>query len=267
MSRIILPVKRDVIFKIFFADERNIEFLTDFLKSALSIPAEEYDEIVIVDPHLIQEYPTDKLGIIDVKLKTTYGKTIHIEIQVAPLPHMRARIAYYDAKMITEQIGKSERYKDIKQVISIIITEEEFITDSPNYHHRFTMYDSINKVELTDIVEVNTLELCKIPSEANGNRLCYWMEFIKAEGEIELEAVAKKDPLLKKAVARLMELSADEKTRLLYEAREKERMDNDSREDWARSEGAKAEREKWQSIVTDKDALIAELQAKLEGRL
>ena len=54
MSTTILPVKRDIIFKIFFADERIIEFLTDFLKSALSIPAEEYDEVTIVDPHLIR---------------------------------------------------------------------------------------------------------------------------------------------------------------------------------------------------------------------
>jgi len=237
---IILPVKRDIVFKIFFADERNIEFLTDFLKSALSIPAEEYDEVVIVDPHLIREHPTDKLGIIDVKLKTVSGKTIHIEVQVAPLPNMRERIAFYDAKMVTEQIGRSERYKDIKQVISIVITESEFIAGNANYHHRFTMYDSINRVELTDIVEVHTLELCKIHPEADDSRLLYWMEFIKAEGEIELEAVAQRDPLIKKAVARLMELSADEKTRLLFEAREKERMDTESREESAREEGERA---------------------------
>ena len=56
MNMTILPVKRDVIFRIFFADERNIE------------------------------HPTDKLGIVDVKLKTVSGKTIHIEIQVAPCP-------------------------------------------------------------------------------------------------------------------------------------------------------------------------------------
>ena len=30
-----------------------------------------------------------------------------------------------------------------------------------------------------------------------------------------------------------MELSADEQTRMLYELREKERMDNETREDWA----------------------------------
>ena len=74
-------MKSDIIFKLFFADKRNIEFLTDFLKSALSIPIEEYEEVIIVDPHLKREHPTDKLGIIDVKLKTVSGKIIHIEIQ------------------------------------------------------------------------------------------------------------------------------------------------------------------------------------------
>ncbi|MDR2736508.1 MAG: hypothetical protein LBB49_02975, partial [Gracilibacteraceae bacterium] len=81
--------------------------------------------------------------------------------------------------------------------------------------------------------------------------------------EIELEAAAKRDPMIKEAVARLVELSADEKTRLLYEAREKERMDNESRADWARTEGEKAEREKWQGVVAEKDSRIAELEAQL----
>ena len=237
MERIILPVKRDIIFKIFFADERNIEFLTDLLKSTLSIPADEYEEVVIVDPHLIREHPTDKMGIMDVKLKLRSGKIIHIDIQCKPYPHMRERIAYYDAKMIAEQLGKREQYHNIKQVISIVITEKEFIPDSVNYHHRFTMYDRENDVELTDIVEVHTLELCKIPAEADDERLCYWMQFIKAEGEVELEAVAKKDPLIQKAVVRLMELSADEKNRLLYEAREKERMDMEDLKNWERQQG------------------------------
>ena len=255
MEQRILPVKTDVIFKIFFADERNIEFLTDFLKSTLTIPAEEYDEVVIVDPHLIREHSTDKLGIVDVKLKTVSGKTIHIDIQCKPFLHMRQRVAFYSGKMITEQIGISEKYENIKQVISIIITENEFIGDSRNYHHRFTMYDRVNKVELSDIVEVNTLELCKIPAEADNSRLIYWMKFIKSEREVELEAIAKRDPLIKKAVVRLMELSADEKNRLLYEAREKERMDFEDRVTEARME--------LEGRLAEKDKRIAELEAQL----
>jgi predicted transposase YdaD len=41
---------------------------------------------------------------------------------------------------------------------------------------------------------------------------------------------------MKKAVARLMELSANERNRLLYEAREKEQRDNRARERGARQD-------------------------------
>ena len=42
--------------------------------------------------------------------------------------------------------------------------------------------------------------------------------------------LAEKSPVMKKAAVRLMELSTDEKARMLYEAREKERRDSYARE-------------------------------------
>ena len=67
MSVEFLSPKTDIIFKLLFGDERSVELLTDFLKSVLRIPADEYDEVTIVDPHLLREYKGDKLGILDVK--------------------------------------------------------------------------------------------------------------------------------------------------------------------------------------------------------
>ena len=55
-----------------------------------------------------------------------------------------------------------------------------------------------------------------------------------------METVAQRDPIIKKAVLKLMELSEDERTRMLLEKREKERMDNSVREKSARIEGEKA---------------------------
>ena len=45
--------------------------------------------------------------------------------------------------------------------------------------------------------------------------------------------LAERSPVMKKATLRLLELSADEKARQLYEARLKEQRDN-----WAREKGA-----------------------------
>jgi predicted transposase/invertase (TIGR01784 family) len=123
----ILPVKSDVIFRLFFADERNVEFLISFLQSALDLPADDYDEIEIVDPHLLREYPGDKLGIIDVKLKTKSKKIIHIEIQLSVTPELKNRIVFYAAKLITEQMGSGDAYAAVHRVVSIVIADGKLI--------------------------------------------------------------------------------------------------------------------------------------------
>ena len=77
------------------------------------------------------------------------------------------------------------------------------------------------------------------------------------------------DPTIKKAVLRLMELSADEEARLLYEAREKARMDFENRiyEACMESEKARLELEsslaESESTLAEKDKEIAELKAQL----
>ena len=219
-----------MIFKLLFGDERSIEQLTDFLKSVLRIPHDDYDELIIVDPHLLPEYKGGKLGIIDVKLKTKSGKTINVEIQVEPMKELRERIIFYLSKMVAEQIGTSEDYENIKRVISIVITDYPLIKESPKYHHRFTLYDKENNVEFSDATEIHTLEIPKLPNNEDGTPLWVWMKFLDARTEEDLNMIAQKSPQVKKAVVRLMELSADERTRMLYEAREKERRDNYARE-------------------------------------
>jgi predicted transposase/invertase (TIGR01784 family) len=126
---------------LFFADERNEEFLVNFLKAVLHLPEDDYNEIEIADLYLLPEYVDDKLAIIDVKLHTKSKKVVHIEIQLEVTPEMRQRIIFYDAKLITEQIGSGGRYKEIQKVISIIITKDNIVAASPRYHHRFTFYD------------------------------------------------------------------------------------------------------------------------------
>ncbi|MDR2712211.1 MAG: Rpn family recombination-promoting nuclease/putative transposase [Clostridiales bacterium] len=238
MEKSFLSPRNDLIFRLLFGDERCIEQLTDFLKSVLRIPHDDYGDLTIVDPFLLPEYKGGKLGILDVKLKTKSGKSINIEIQISPLPYMRERILFYISKMVSEQLGTSEEYENIKKVISIIITDYPLIDESPKYHHRFTLFDQENKVEFSDVIEVNTLEIAKLPRNEDGTPLWVWMKFLDARTEEELNMIAEKNPQVKKAVVRLMELSADERTRMLYEAREKERRDN-----YAREKGAIKERE------------------------
>ena len=210
-----------------------MDSLVGFLKSVLRLPEDDYNDIEIADPHLLREYDGDKLAIIDVKLKTRTKKIVHIEIQLKVTPELKNRIILYDSKLIAEQIGSGDDYTVINRVISIVITDEPLVPDSGRYHHRFTFYDRDADVELSDIIEIHTLELEKLPEDADGTELYDWAKFIAADTEEELNMVADRNPQVAQAVVRFRELSADERVRDTYERREKARRDQAARERWA----------------------------------
>ena len=251
----ILQVKNDAVFRMFFADERNQDSLIAFLKSILKLPDDEYDEITITDPHLLPEREDGKLGIIDVKLRTKNNKIIHIEIQLKKIPEMKERIVFYDAKLITEQLNQGDKYSKINQVISIIITNKTLVEGSSRYHHRFTLFDLDVKIEFSDIIEIHTLELQKLPEEPDGTKLYDWAKFIDAETEEELNMTAERNPEVKKAAVRIVELSADERARELAENHIKHQRDMASILDGKDIEHAR--------VIADKDAEIADNHAEI----
>ena len=86
---------------------------------------------------------------------------------------------------------------------------------------------------LTDALEIHTLEVPKarkINEDSERADLLDWMKFFDVKTEEELYMLAQKSPAMKRATLRLLELSADEKARQLYEARLKEQRDNYARE-------------------------------------
>jgi predicted transposase/invertase (TIGR01784 family) len=228
-----LPVKSDIIFRLFFADERNEEFLVSLLKSILRLPEDDYNEIEIADPHLLREFEGDKLAVIDVKLYTKTRKVIHIEIQLKVAEELKNRIILYNSRLITEQIGSGQEYGVIHKVVSIVITDEDLIPFSPRYHHRFTFYDPEAEVEFSDIMEIHSIELKKLPEDNDGTALYDWARFIAAESEEEMDKAAERNEEVKKAMVKYRELTADEQTRDLYERREKARRDQSMYERWA----------------------------------
>jgi len=221
MPRPLLSPRNDLVFKLLFGDTRNTGPLADFLKATLDLPPEDFLDIVLVDPHLSGEGINDKQGILDVKLKTATGKIVDIEIQIAERPQMRERIVFYLSRMVTEQISRGEDYRKIERSICILITDYVQIPENGCYHNRYRLHDPKTGSEFTDLVEVNTLELPKIPHNTDGTALWDWLKFLAAREEEELKMLTEKNPQIGKAVARLQELSEDERTRLLAESREK----------------------------------------------
>jgi predicted transposase/invertase (TIGR01784 family) len=229
MERPLLSPKSDFIFKLIFGDERNVDILQSFLQAVLDLPPEEYRQITVVDPHLKREDEFDKLGILDVKIHTASGHVIDVEIQVADVPHMRERVTLYTSKMIAEQIAKGDEYGMLKRAISIVITDYVLLPEEEQYHNVYRWLNIKTRRAFTDLIELNTLELPKLPPQADKSELWDWMRFLKCEKQEEFEMIAAKNPQIGKAVGILMDLSADERTRLLEESRQKAQWDYNSR--------------------------------------
>jgi predicted transposase/invertase (TIGR01784 family) len=219
----------DFVFKSIFGDERNTDILADFLQSVLDLPPEEFAQIQIADPHTKREREKDKLGILDVKVRTKTGKLIDIEIQVSDTPFMRERIIFYLAKLITEQIGKGTDYENIKRAISIVITDYVLAPETNVCHDQFFLYSELTKTRFSDIVEIDTLELPKLPVGQNNEKLWQWTKFLAGKNRETFMELAQTSPMMNKAVGVLMELNANQRRRMLAESREKARRDERAR--------------------------------------
>lgn len=245
-----LSAKNDLIFKMIFGDIKNKDILIGFLKSVLDIPHEDYDTITIVDPNLRIEKEKDKVGILDIKLKTKSGRVIDIEIQLVEMAEMSERVLFYTSKMITEQIKQGDKYYEIKKVISILILDHNMIKDKPKYNHKFLLHDKTDDTIFTDLLEIHTLELKKLPKNTDNTELYDWLSFFNAREKEEFNVLKERSEQIQKAVVILEQLSEDEQTRLLAEAHERK-----LRDEYSRLRTAERNGEKQKSIEIAKNLL------------
>jgi predicted transposase/invertase (TIGR01784 family) len=221
----ILPPTSDFVFKLLFGDERNKSYLMSFLKAFLELPDEEY-ELTFLDTHMKPEFEGDKLGILDVRVKTPGGKVIDIEIQVNPVIDIGKRLSFYKSKLIVEQIGEGDPYTLIQQVICICITDYELFPGIAEHWNKFSFYNPKNGLYFKEVPEeIHTIELPKVPVESDGSAGWGWLRFLRAKRKEEFEMVATKNPEIRQAVNTLYGISADALARAEYEARQKARRD------------------------------------------
>jgi predicted transposase/invertase (TIGR01784 family) len=232
-----LSPRNDHFFKRLFGDSRDKEILTDFLKAALDIPADEYGEIEIVDPSSKAEHEDDKLNVIDVKLRTKSGKIISIELQRFGENAFRERIVFEVSKLIEEQISSGDHYGKIHAVICIVITEFTLINENEEYHNRYAYHDSRTGSTFSDIVTIHTFELSKLDGAEGDEPVLDWLRFLDSDEVESMEAIAEKNEGVRKAVTKFKELTASEYERMTAAGRAKDKRLEAGRLAYAKDEG------------------------------
>jgi len=227
----VLPPTNDFVFKLLFGDNRHKNILITMLKSFVNLPDEEY-ELIFLDTYLKPEHEEDKMGILDIKVSTKTGKIIDIEIQINPLLYIGERISFYKSRLIVDQIGKGEHYDKIQRVICVCITDHVIHKKDDRYLNYFCFCNPETGLRFKSIPEeIFTLELPKVPADSDGSKIWVWLQFLRAKQKGEFEMIATANPEIREAVDILYEISADEKVRAEYNARQKAWMDRQSQFD------------------------------------
>jgi predicted transposase/invertase (TIGR01784 family) len=227
----ILPPTNDFVFKLLFGDNRHKNILIAMLKSFVNLPDEDF-ELIFLDTYLKPEHEEDKMGILDIKVSTKTGKIIDIEIQVNPLLYIGERISFYKSRLIVDQIGKGEHYDKIQRVICVCITDHVIHKEDNRYLNYFCFCNPETGLRFKRIPEeIFTLELPKVPADSDGSKIWDWLQFLRAKQKGEFDMIATTNPEIREAVDVLYEISADEKVRAEYNARQKAWMDRQSQFD------------------------------------
>ncbi len=222
----LLPVKKDLVFKAVFIGDGDLELLASLLSSILELDITAQD-VAVTNTELPPIHEFGKLSRMDIRVKTADNKHINVEIQLKDEHNIEKRSLYYLAKLYTEQMTQKMRFEDICSTIAINILDFDFLPFA-EYHNKYRMKHTNKDHELTDVFEINFLELKKIPNEITENLKDAWMLYLSTDKAEVLEMLSEQNPVFQKAVNKLVYVSADEQLRYELDMREKAELDYSS---------------------------------------
>ena len=223
MSREIVSVKIDVIFKKFFTEHEDM--LHAFISDILEIPSESIRKIEICNPEMPPETEGGKFSRLDLALDVD-GMAVDVEIQINKQDDFRDRTLFYWAKLYTSSLQKGQMYQNLKKTIAINILDYTLLENREQYHTEVVAALKDTHEIFSDKFSIHFFEMEKVKNIQPNDRKTLWMQFIKADTEEELEQVKEAGgDLMEKAVQIVYDMSADGKTRELARWREKSMLD------------------------------------------
>ena len=256
-------MKTDTLFKILFT--RYQDLLKRLVATLLGIKYESIEQFIIINPDITPEELGKKFCRLDINMLVN-GQKVDLEVQVADEGNYPERSLFYWAREFSTGINEGDDYRELPCTIVISILGYVQFPNSKNYHSEFKVLEVTTHEPLTDKMVLHYYELPKLPPLVNtdsGRDL--WLQLFNAQTEEELTKIEEMGvPVMSEAIAAYRHVAASDKFIQIEKARSKARHDEAQALGNAERRGAEKERAKWQSVVADKDARIAELEARYQ---
>ncbi|AAS11163.1 MULTISPECIES: Rpn family recombination-promoting nuclease/putative transposase [Treponema] len=229
-----ITLRNDYAFKKVFGVEENKDVLQDLLECILDIPPEDIAGLELLDKEFHKEFLSEKLGILDIKLRLNNGTFVDIEIQNVWYFDFPERTLYYWSKMYNEGIKQGQDYTKLPKCITINLIGKGF-NKNKRLHNKYLVLEKDTKEPLVSKLEIHILNLEKARLLKEGQykdykakRLLNWLKFIETDEREVREVLEQESPMMRKAntTIELMEMSPRDKW--LYESRMKYEHDKAS---------------------------------------
>jgi predicted transposase/invertase (TIGR01784 family) len=175
-----------------FGDQKHSENLADLLKTILDLPPEDYDRLIIEDPHLKRFRKRDKQGILDVKVHTKSGRVINVELQVSASTTLIKRVLFYLTKIYSDQLRWGEDYKLLNPAYCVLICADSLLSGEAHYLNTYTLHNTKSGKELTKLLNVCILELPKLPAADDGKAVWPWAKMFQCKTKAEVDSLMAK---------------------------------------------------------------------------
>ena len=238
-----ITLRNDYAFKRIFGTEENTDILQDLLECILDILPENIAGLELLDKEFHKEILTEKLGILDIKLRLKDKTIINIEIQNRWRGDFPERSVYYWSKMYNESIKQGQDYTNLPKCITINLIGKGF-NKNKRLHNKYFVMEKDTKEPLFSKLEIHiiNLETAKLLEESNykdikTKRLLSWLKFIETDDREVRKMLAQNSKTMKKANAAIEVMEMSPRDKWLYESRMKYQHDMASEKHEGYTEG------------------------------
>lgn len=232
-----LTLKDDLVFKAFFAKKGNEKYLKSFLEAVLNIKIQNME--VEQESDLYKLTIDQKPGRLDVQATIDDGKIIDIEMQVKDEKNIEQRTLYYGSRIISGQLERGEKYKQIKPVILINILNFNIFNVEEYHTQTITVLKEHKEYEVLKEVTYHFIELPKFRKAKPElkNMLECWLALIDNQKGGLVQMAEEKEKIIKEAKKEVEEIINAKELKEILEYRWSAQLDENSRIGNAMEEG------------------------------
>ena len=238
----------DFAFKKIFGSPHNSAALIGLLNAILDFE-HPIDSVEVLNPFSYQEFSESKQIVLDVRCRDSAGRWLNVEMQVSVYAGLIERLVYYACSMYVDQLTPGGNYALAAPSISICLLSRVLFSETGQAHHRFQMVDRESGREISNAIEVHTVELTKYElheqSIAEASKLQQWVFLLHFAQDYDGETLRRLLPGIEfeAAISTIEIISAKTEDKQMYDQREKAQRDYEWAISGAREEGREEGRE------------------------